>query len=285
MKYILTILISLYGLVLFGRESSAQDTIFIISNPENVELIESGKGISLTLKKDSVITYNYHHNNPDNVSSFYHKEDRSSLINHSTQVMRHGSINWEVVTGGFCFGPVSGLGCPDEMKVKPWKSWEIAWLYMVGLRVRNYRNSLTIGLGMTWRNYSITSGQFIKDNGSISLAPFPENTYDNSSRLKIVSLNVPVFYEVRLAKHVGLTLGPILNFTTHSSLKTKYSYDGNKTTLTSNDISARRFTIDILGSVRYRDIGIYTRYAPMHALQTACGPRFSSISAGLILFL
>lgn len=285
MKYIITILISLYGLSLFGNESVSQDTIFTISNPKDIELIESGNGIRLTLEKDSVITYNYYYNNPDNVSSFYHKEDCSSLINHSTQVMRHGSTDWDVVTGGFCLGPVSGLGCPEEMDVKTWKSWEIAWLYMIGLRVSNSRNSLTVGLGMTWRNYSITSHQFIKDNGGISFAPFPENTQDKSSRLKIVSLNIPVLYEVRLAKHVGLTVGPVFNFTTHSSLKTKYSYDGNKTTLTSNDISARRFTIDILGSIRYRDIGVYTRYAPMHALQTGCGPRFSSLTAGLILFL
>lgn len=285
MKYTIATIISLLSLSLSAQGPMSRDTIFTVENPENVVLLESPDGISIIMEKDSMITYSYKHNDPDNVTTLSHREDHTSLLNLSAQVMSNGSIDWEIVTGGICFGPVSGLGCPDDMNIKPWKSWEISWLYMLGLRVSNRWNSFTMGLGFTWRNYCVTSRQFLKDGAMISLAPFPENSSDRSSRLKIVSLNIPALYEVKLSKYVGLAMGPIFNFTTHSSLKTRYSQDGYKTTLTANDISARRFTIDIFGSLRYRGIGAYVRYAPMHALQTACGPRFSSLSAGIILDL
>lgn len=285
MKHIITTAISLLSLSLSAHESLSRDTIFTIDNPENVLLVESADGISITMEKDSVITYSYKHNDPDNVTTLSHREDRPSLLNLSAQVMHHGSTDWEIVTGGICFGPVSGLGTPDELNIKPWKSWEISWLYMLGLRVSHRRNSFTMGLGMTWRNYSVTSRQFIKDGPMISLAPFPDHSTDTRSRLKIVTLNIPALYEISPAKGLGLAVGPIFNFTSHSSLKTKYSLDGYKTTLTANDISARRFSIDLFGSLRYRDIGLYVRYAPMHALQSSCGLRFSSLSSGIILIL
>ena len=147
-----------------------------------------------------------------------------------------------------------------------------------------------LGVGFAWRNTRLTgSTRFVKTGSQLETATYPEGADIQFSRIKTFSITVPLLLEWQhdFAKNTQLWIqaGPMFNFTTYASMKTRYKLDGEKHKEFDKNIHQTPLTVDIYGAIGINDIGLYCRYAPCHILKTAYNPAFSTISFGVKLAL
>ena len=199
--------------------------------------------------------------------------------------------HWEVITGGLGIGLVNAAGQSPALGLQWAKSFEISWLNALAVRYSARWQSLSLGLGFDWRNYKITTSDHRlcpNGEGGIGIAPYPDGTHNGASRIKVFSLGLPLLYTQKIPRTtLSVTIGGILNFNTHASLKTWYTNpDGNHTEEYSEGFHHRRVTADLFGSLNFfKGNGIYVRYSPQSVLQGHNSPQFKPLSVGLILFL
>ena len=86
---------------------------------------------------------------------------------------------------------------------------------------------------------------------------------------------------IRILLHLQVEFS---NFNTHASLKTRYKLDGESYKITDNNIHQTPVTVDLQASFQCKIIGIYVKYSPCQILDAAYGPKFSALSAGIVLF-
>lgn len=147
---------------------------------------------------------------------------------------------------------------------------------------------LTMGFGVDWRNYRMRGDtRFIKDGTGITLGSYPEGADVDFSRLKVFSLTLDLMLRQRLFGNVSIAAGPVVNFNTSGSLKTRYTLvngenrEGVKEQ--SSNIHQKSVTVDFKGELKINPIAFYIKYSPMNMLDTNYGPRFRSLSAGAMI--
>lgn len=150
--------------------------------------------------------------------------------------------------------------------------------------------SLTMGFGVDWRNYRMKGNtRFIKDGTNITLGAYPEDADINFSRLKIFSLTLDLMLRQRLFGHVSMAAGPVVNFNTSGTLKTRYTLvngDNRESIKERNrNIHQNAVTVDFKGELKIDPIAFYIKYSPMNVLDTNYGPKFRSLSAGAMITL
>ena len=150
--------------------------------------------------------------------------------------------------------------------------------------------SLTMGFGVDWRNYRMKGyTRFIKEGTNITLGAYPEDADINFSRLKIFSLTLDLMLRQRLFGHVSMAAGPVVNFNTSGTLKTRYTLvngDNRESIKERNrNIHQNAVTVDFKGELKIDPIAFYIKYSPMNVLDTNYGPKFRSISAGAMIAL
>ena len=265
MKRLLLSAIMLSALSAYAVETTEPtDTVINIENPSSVVLSETPKGVKLTVVEgeDSITTFSYNHPDPGNVNI---RTSNQPTINSNANI---------------------AMGQPAPMDITTGKSWEISWMYILGLRISRGGNSFKIGLGLNWRNYKLTGPyQFVKTDGAISLGGYPEGASSTWSRLKVTTLSVPMIYSRRIWKGLNVQGGAIVNFTTHSSVRSKFCYEDREIQTSENGVYPRPVTVDFYGAVTVCGFGWYVRYSPMKVLRTSHGPQFSTLSTGVVLFL
>lgn len=182
---------------------------------------------------------------------------------------------------------VNALDAPDNMDVDMGASYELMWdnILKFSYHVVPYTTSVSLGFGMTWRNYRMTGRtRFIQEGDNLVLGDYPEGAEIKFSRLKVFSLTVPLMINQSLGRKVVLSVGPVINFNTHGSLKTRYTLGGEKVKETGKNIHQNRVTVDLMAKLRFRSIGVYAKYSPSDMLNTEFGPKFRSFSTGITLF-
>lgn len=294
MKRILLPLIILSALTAYARQPEspveAADTVININNPSNIVLSETHDGIKLMVieGEDSVTTYSYTHPDPNNVNISSIKgpsiDSGNALVLSSWK--KSNKTTFDVVVGGLSIGKNFAMGQPEPMDITTGKSWELSWIYTLGLRISRNGNSFTTGIGFNWRNYRMTGPyQFVKSDGAIGLAQYPEGSQGRWSRLKVTTLSIPLLYTRKIWKGLRITAGGMVNFATHSSLKTKFIYEGREIETSQNGIYPRPVTVDLYGAVSVCGLGWYVRYSPMKVIRDGHGPQFSTLSTGIVLGL
>ncbi len=148
--------------------------------------------------------------------------------------------------------------------------------------------ALTMGFGVDWRNYRMRGHKrFIKSGSDIILGDYPDNAEINFSRLKVFSLTLDLMLRQRLFGNVSIAAGPVVNFNTSGSLKTRYTLvDGDNregVKERNNNIHQRAVTVDFKGELKISPIAFYIKYSPMDVLDTNYGPKFRSLSAGAMI--
>lgn len=202
-------------------------------------------------------------------------------------ISRSKTTEWEVISQGLALGWVSPLNEATSLNSSMWRSTELSWLMIVGVRMRHRAQSLSMGLGINWQNIVLKGDRYFHKNAdcTITLDPYDPGMTDRRSRLKIFSLQVPVLYGLNFGhkRYLGVQFGPIVNFNTGGSIKTQYKYDGSKYSVKTTGIGQRPVTVDLLASFNYRAIGWYVRYSPMKKLRDMADLGFSTISTGIML--
>lgn len=294
--------------ILFAAAFSAAgqapaDTLASNVKVDSVMVIHTDAGVKISLfgvggNPDKNISYTQPLEK-NRVTKTYQKGNRGSDLyddcKEAYNMVRHSSRghHWDAIIGGIGFGFNTALGKPAAMETQMTKSWDIQWLYMLGARYRfgNTSNSINFGLGLDWRNYKSTIGaRMVRLDDRVSTDAYPEGVEPAFSRIKIFSLTVPVLYKQSLPWHfphngkMWLALGAVVNFNTHSSVKTGWTAaDGRDVEQSHDHAFQRRITCDGLAIVGLNSwLGVYVRYTPMKQLREP-SLQFSSLTTGLTL--
>jgi len=183
-----------------------------------------------------------------------------------------------------------GFTCPthvdERLDFSTFKSWEIfatilQWDHFLD---RRERNNVSLGLGIDWRNYRITDDQlFTKSpSGDVTVEKFPLEFEPKFSRIKVFSLTATLRYEHDFGGGFAIGFGPVFNFNTYASIKTRYKFLGDKVKHVEKNIRQRPVTIDWMLNMRIVDVPFYVKYSNDDVLKDG-GVRFRSLSFGLYL--
>lgn len=273
-------------------DNNQKDTVIVVNKPEQVKIKNFGSSISVEVKGSA--------ESPDFYYSTQLELSRDSAIitqervtdwnvnlpfmNKNKDKRRYKS---QITMGGLGFGMVNAVNAPSEMNVNMGSSWEIMMDHWVGYEYFPWKTgtSFSIGVGTTWRNYRMNGmKRFIKDNNKIEIGSYPEDANIEYSRLKIFSITMPLMFNQDLGHKMGFSVGTVVNFNTHGSLKTIYTLNNQKQKLTDNNIHQNSVTVDLMATFKFQSIGLYFKYSPTHVLNTDFGPKFNSLSTGLALF-
>ena len=199
-----------------------------------------------------------------------------------------GRYESDLTMGAFHVGWNTALGGPSGLDTNMGSSWEIGFSPLTF----NYTKdscpwAYSFEFWLNWKNFRMTDNvRFALQNNHIQLADYPAGADIEFSRLKFFSMQFPLMVHYSLSKHWRLSAGPVVNVTTHASLKTRYATaDGERVKDTSNHINHQTLTVDLLGTLTYHGCGLYVKYSPCHQLRNGGNtPQFGGISTGLILF-
>lgn len=292
MKKLLFLALSLLTGALGSYANTMQDTIIVVKNPNKVTIEKTRNSMSVKVE-GSADNPSYFYSQTmevDSAATVITKEKNGNwdfnipFVGKSTEKRKH---RMELCVGGFGFGVVNALDAPDGMDVDMGASYELMWDNMLKFNyyVVPYTTSVSLGFGMTWRNYRMTGRtRFIQEGDNLVLGNYPEGAEIKFSRLKVFSLTVPLMINQSLGRKVVLSVGPVINFNTHGSLKTRYTLGGEKVKEKSNNIHQNRMTVDLMAKLRFKSIGVYAKYSPSDMLNTEFGPKFRSFSTGITLF-
>jgi hypothetical protein len=270
---------------------AAENDTLIIEKPQRVTIITSDSLQSIRVKgKEGDNHFDYQNTiqliDSNYVSTETYNKSLWDLMPFG-QKNEDDDDNTELVmslAAGFC----TAVGTPDGISIPVGPSWEIDWTiaefrYRLKEKMGHY---LSVGFGLDWRNYRMTNQhRFVKDdNGNISVEGYPNGSNPKFSRIKVLSLTVPFQYHYYLKGNSfikGFSFGPVLNFNTYSSIKTRYSVNGEKQKEFAKDLHKNPVTVDFMVKLRMKYFGFYAKYSPCNVLDTTYGPKFKSMSFGV----
>lgn len=152
---------------------------------------------------------------------------------------------------------------------------------------RSGRHTLNYGVGLCWKNLSMTKERMLKDDeGKIGYGEsWPEHSDPKVSKLRVFSFTLPVTYSCDIASGFGFTLGPVVNFNAWSSIVNKYRLNDEKQKDKYKGARCNPVTVDMMFQLNFREIGAYVRYSPMNLMDTDYWPEFKCWAVGLTINL
>ena len=183
-----------------------------------------------------------------------------------------------------------GFTCPtqvdDRISFSTFKSWEIfatlaQWDHYLD---RNERNCISMGFGIDWKNYRMTDDLLFtkRPDGNVTVEKFPLQYEPKFSRIKVFSLTATLRYQLNFADGFSIGIGPVVNFNTYASIKTRYKFLGDKVKHMEKHINQRPITIDWMLNTTVGDVPVYVKYSNDNVLKDG-GIKFRSLSFGLYL--
>ena len=271
--------------------NTVQDTIIVVNQAKKVTIEKKHNSMSVKVEGSA--------ENPD-----YFYSQRMEVDSTAAVIIEEKNADWvfnipfinknsktkkyrgNLCVGGFGFGVVNAIETSEGMDMDMGASYEFSLDHLLRF---NYNvlpaTSVSMGFGMTWRNYRMTGRtRFIKEGDKLVLGAYPEGSDIKFSRLKVFSLTVPFMINQSLGRKVVFSVGPVVNFNTHASLKTRYTLNGEKVKEKNNNIHQNRMTVDLMAKLRFNSLGVYAKYSPSDMLNTDFGPKFRSFSTGITLF-
>mgnify|MGYP006353072837 FL=1 len=271
--------------------NTVQDTIIVVNQAKKVTIEKKHNSMSVKVEGSE-----------DNPGYFY--SQRMEVDSTAAVIIEEKNADWDfnipfinknsktkkyrgnLCVGGVGVGVVNAIETSEGMDMDVGVSYEFSFDHLLRF---NYNvlpaTSVSMGFGMTWRNYRMTGRtRFIKDGDKLVLGAYPEGSDIKFSRLKVFSLTVPFMINQSLGRKVVFSVGPVVNFNTHASLKTRYTLNGEKVKEKNNNIHQNRMTVDLMAKLRFNSLGVYAKYSPSDMLNTDFGPKFRSFSTGITLF-
>ncbi len=286
MKALLFFMALSLGMTAKANKTLSNDTI-VVEHPDKVTIINSDSLQSILIEGAQ--------KNPN-----YRYESRLELVD--SNYVSTSSMNadtWELsfnpfkkkesktknqVSGWFAFGFSDALGTPENVDIKPFKSWEL-WVVLADAEIHPWNNhhAFSAGIGLDWRNFRMVDDyRFIAKDNQIVVDKYPDGVHPKFSRIKVFSLNVPLRYQYQ-GKKFGFSVGPVVNFNTYSSVKTRYALDGKDIKEIHKNAKVNPITIDFMGTLHVAGFDLYFKYSPCNMLKSDYAPKFQTLSFGFIL--
>ncbi len=220
-------------------------------------------------------------------STYYYENSialKDSAYSKKVKVVDTETANWDF---DLAFGLPIATNVPNGMSFAPFKSYE----WILGLRYKytpkHALQSYSVGLWCNWRQYTLdTDKAFGKDaNNVIGLYDYPVNASDKRSSIYVFGLSVPFLFTQKFGhkSDFKMSLGPVVNFNLYGRIHNRYSLGDDYMEVKTKGVEYRPVTVDIMGMLQYKGIGLYCKYSPMSVLKKDMGPEFRSISIGVIL--
>ena len=190
----------------------------------------------------------------------------------------------------FGMGLVSAHSQADGMDVEFGNAgWEFILNNLFKWEYRPLKKThISLGFGLDWRNYRMRGeNRFMKENNKLVIAPYPDGADIKFSRVKVFSMTLELMLRQDFNKHISLQAGPVVNFNTHASIKTRYTIENGDeregVKETSSNIDQKPVTVDFKAQFTVSPISFYFKYSPVNTLDTDYGPKFKSMSTGIII--
>lgn len=269
----------------------APDTLMKVSDAHRVIITESPEGLNYTIQgsdADSSLVFSY--TQPYSPNSRVHsKQSKEFHFGNSASL---GNSRWDIFTAGLGLGMISATGAPAGMQLEMGKSFEINWLYALGVRYRTTWNAdLSLGMGFAWRNYRSTVAplRMVSGDMNVGFEPWAEGSTGRHTAIKVFTMQFPLMYtQLTNVKIFGNRLkasaGAVLNVSTYASVKNGWTdTDGQSVRECFHGVGQRKATVDFIGVVGTQPLSVYLRYSPQSVLAGNTSPRFKSLSVGLML--
>lgn len=260
-------------------QNETPDTVLNLKAKSKIIITENGDEVAIKISGEengdkfssSIIT---------RIGSDSHMSTRQSTqLKNVNEIIQEGpttviSGGWSAFMSGICLGLTnsSGQGNPGGLQWS--KSIEICWMNAFGIRY-TYRNGLSIsaGIGFNWRNYKTTlQDRFIDVTkyGSLLMSEPSDGNKIRFSRLKTFAVQFPLLFGKKFPNtNLRFKIGPIMNITSYSSVKTSYNDNDGNHTYFNKDLDTRKVTFDLFGNMAYRSFGIYLRYSPSKVMNNS----------------
>ncbi|MBD5357221.1 MAG: hypothetical protein HDR88_09500 [Bacteroides sp.] len=198
-----------------------------------------------------------------------------------------GNTKWELFTWGFGGGIMLPLKETDMMSL----GTEVKYDMLLGVRMRYHSHSVSTGISFDCRWYCSKGDRgFMKtDNGRFVTSPYPESSKRHSSFLQVGSLQIPLIYGFKFGANRDFEVlgGPVANFNLFGRMSTAYTMKSDpydvRTSFSTRRIGQIPVTLEIMGIVRYKYVGLYAKYAPMRMFHASTGINVRYVSLGLML--
>lgn len=293
---VLALLITAPGMA-FGQDNTeVSDTLVVAEKARNITVTKTDEGLKIT-----IAGYGDKHDND------YVYTSTSSLKNDSTE---SGIWNLNMLKAPSSDGKWSFKFCKriyiggtidteGPVNMAYWRSFEVGFLDFVGVEYSPWRKGprFSIGAGYGYKHLSThkdTDKTLFRDtDGNMTINPSPENTTDQLSSIGILHFDIPLMITQPFTKHWAVSVGASVNFNTYVTGSTKYKVlgenefgltPGHKVEETYKHLRQRPVTFDFMASVGHLDeIAFYARYSPMSVFKDGAGPKFKTLSLGLLI--
>lgn len=295
----ITILLAVFAV--FGVKSqnvAGVDTVANVSGAKSVVITELDNGVKVQVKgidgkEDYVYSYKNESAGDTKISVSQDWQLRLPFTKSDTTKVSYKKkkrSKWAIVSGGVYWGNNYAVKDNPELGVKGGSSYELAWDRILGLQYKPFAGgpSLLVGFGVGWKNFKIEDSYncFVGDKHAIALGKFGDGVVPKYSRLKVFSLRMPFMIRQNLGEGFALSVGSVLNFNTHASIKSCYiQQDEVKVELSFNDVPVRKISYDLMAVLNYNCLGLGVKYTPQTVFEAGKGPQFKSFTICCGLFM
>lgn len=295
MKEIIITLAAVLLPQMVSAQSIENDSI-VIKHPRKVTIVTSDSSQKIIVQgKEGDDDYEYRNTlqlvDDNYVSNIEINKDswslKSLIPSYSISGDSHESCTTQLEIGGApLIGFTAPTHCDPGTNFSTFRSWEFALPFINSTVFFDNKKHHSYGLSLetyfNWRNYRMTGDtRFVKNSsGNVELAPYPEGAKPKFSRVKVFSISGALL-AFHTFKDWGIAVGPVINFNTYASLKTRYSIDGGKYKDVEKNINQRKVTFDIMGIIQTPAVDLYLKYSPNSVLKD--GVKFRSLTFGFAL--
>jgi len=273
---------------------AAENDTLVIEKPQRVTIITGDSLQSIRVKgKEGDNSFDYQNTiqliDSNYVSTETYNKSLWDLMpfGKKKDCEKRGNMQFALIAS-FSVGFTTAVGAADGVNIPVGPSWEFMWdIAQIQVRPWKERNHyFYTRFGLDWRNYRMTDqNRFVEQpDGQIVTTPYPQGSNPDFSRIKVLSLTVPFtygFFPFKQGLFRGFEIGPVLNFNVYSSIKTRYSIDGEKQKDITKGLHRNPVTVDFMVKLQMKYFNIYAKYSPCNVLDTAYGPKFRSVSFGV----
>ena len=273
---------------------AAENDTLVIEKPQRVTIITGDSLQSIRVKgKEGDNSFDYQNTiqliDSNYVSTETYNKSLWDLMpfGKKKDCEKRGNMQFALIAS-FSVGFTTAVGAADGVNIPVGPSWEFMWdIAQIQVRPWKERNHyFYTRFGLDWRNYRMTDqNRFVEQpDGQIVTTPYPQGSNPDFSRIKVLSLTVPFtygFFPFKQGLFRGFEIGPVLNFNVYSSIKTRYSIDGEKQKDITKGLHRNPVTVDLMVKLQMKYFNIYAKYSPCNVLDTAYGPKFRSVSFGV----